>query len=375
MTNILARFFSIFASMKDLEQIIEKCLLVKGRVILPHWGILTIHRTSASMDKNGGWMYPPVEDISFIEVPQLGSEELESELSQFVFSQPVDVAQLASQIADFASVKKEEGTWSLGRLGQFEVDAQQISWDSAPASNWSLLADLPDIRLPHPRFSESAKQQTQAAASSVGATPDVDPSLSENEEDTSSSRSLFIVLILVLILALVMVIGSLMYWGPLTSSSTTKADYPMQKERMNVHPEELSSAVKRTSDTQSMGEENTPFELEHRVPVVESSLSDAKPNPTESASEELPKETKADSDESEVKENTDCVIIVGAFSNQRNVQQMKERLTDRGYHLYSASSGNLTRVGVQAPCPASEILEELRTIRREIEPSAWILNE
>ena len=360
--------------MKEWEQIIEKCLLVKGRVILPHWGILTIHRTSASMDKNEGWMYPPAEDISFIEVPQLGSEELESELSQFVFSQPVDAAKLASEIADFASVKKEEGTWSLGSLGQFEVDSQGVRWDSAPASNWSLLADLPDIRLPHPRVSTGSKQKTQAAASSSVEATDVDSRPAGNE-DTTSSRSLFIVLILVLVLALVMVLGSLMYWGPLTNSSTTKADYPMQKERMNVHPEELSSAVKRTSDAQSMDEEDTPFELEHRVSIIESNTSNSSPNPTESRAQELPKEKEANSDLSEAKKNTDCIIIVGAFSNQRNIQQMKEQLSDKGYHLYSASSGSLTRVGVQAPCPSSEILQELRTIRREIEPTAWILNE
>lgn len=374
----MARFFSIFAVMKALEQIIEKCLLIKGRVILPHWGILTIHRSSASMDKNEGWMYPPSEEISFLEFPQLGTEELENELSQFVFSQPVDIAQLASRIADFAKDMKEAGSWSLGRLGQFEVGPQQIAWHSAPASNWSLLADLPDIRLPHPRpAGNSGQQGTQTVVSSAAATPDVDPVSTETDSDASSSRSLFIVLILVLVLALVMVIGSLMYWGPLTNSSTTKVDFPVQKERMNVHPEELSSAIKRTSDTQILEEDSAPFELDHRTPVIESESNPADPSKDETESEipESTAESNTTPTESEIKESSDCVIIVGAFYNQGNVQQMQDRLAESGYDLYSASSGSLVRVGVYAPCPSSEILKELRTIRREIEPAAWILNE
>jgi cell division septation protein DedD len=71
----------------------------------------------------------------------------------------------------------------------------------------------------------------------------------------------------------------------------------------------------------------------------------------------------------------ECVIIVGAFSSKDNIQNMQSRLSEQGYTVYLSDVQSLTRVGVYAPCPSREILQELRTIRQEIEPAAWILNE
>jgi len=368
----LARFFSTFVVMNGLEQIIEKCLLLKGRMVLPHWGILSIHRTSASMNKRQGFIYPPSEEISFIEVPQLSQDQLSAELSQFIFSEPLDIQGLAEKITRYAEGKKEAGNWKLGRLGTLETQSGKIIWVSSPAADWSSLADLPDIRLPNPGTSEFSDSGKESVAASVP--PETSESVDESKEEKSSSRSLYIVLILALILALSMIIGSLWFWGPLSNRPLTEVELPVQKERLNVNPEEVGSSIKRTSVQHSKQDSYSSFDLNHRKLAEESDKNEplvgSKRETTSSP------ENSNNKDVASTNQMIDqCVIIVGAFSSTSNVQRMEALLSAEGHSVYQSSVGGLTRVGVHAPCAPPDILRELRTIRKEIEPGAWILNE
>jgi len=152
--------------MEDLEKIIEKCLFVKGRAILPHWGILTVHRNSAAIDRSEGTIHPPYDEISFLSVPQLGVEELETELSQFIFTDALDVSALSAEINTLAEAKKSEGRWKIGSLGELSSDSAVISWSAFPAESWSILSDLPDIKLPHAAHVSRSNQQQQSAQKS-----------------------------------------------------------------------------------------------------------------------------------------------------------------------------------------------------------------
>jgi cell division septation protein DedD len=359
--------------MIDQEQILEKCLLLKGRIVIPHWGVLSIHRTSATIDKSKGWIHPPGEEITFLEVPHLGREALEKELAQFVFSSPIDIVKLSKDISGLAKEKKAEGAWSLGRLGMLKNNGAQVSWVSSPPSNWSLLTDLPDIRLPNPVGSETSAstESREGGKSSVLSASDSGESRPAEE---SSSKGLFFILIMVLILALVMIIGSLLYWGPLSNQGLTEGELPVIKERMNVNPEEISSSIRKTSAQDIPMDSKSYFELNHRQSAV------LHENQSFKDSSAISRGTEALDVESDAKPEQevltdDCIIIVGAFSKADNVQQMKEKLSLEGYNVYLASSPPLTRVGVYAPCPADEILKELRIIRRKVEPAAWILND
>jgi cell division septation protein DedD len=75
-----------------------------------------------------------------------------------------------------------------------------------------------------------------------------------------------------------------------------------------------------------------------------------------------------------VQDNDKCVIIVGAFGRQSNVQKMNDDLRSKGFEIYIDSSNNLTRVGFYADCLSSELKDKLDLARSEIERGSWILD-
>lgn len=364
--------------MEDLEEVIEKCLFVKGRAILPHWGIFTVHRNSASIDRGEGTIHPPYDEISFLSVPQMGVEELETELSQFIFTDDLDVSALSAEINSLAEAKKSEGSWEIGSLGKLSTDSNVISWRAFPAASWSILSDLPDIKLPHAAHVPESNQQQQPAQKDKESVNPIPDQVSADTAEKKSSKSLFIILVFVLLLAIIMLIANLMFWDPFNASAESAVDSSIPSERTNVHPEAAISSVKRTSDTENTQLGNSPFELGHRSDEIENESRDES-DIINSENEEMKNEESLEESMSaqslDHSSENECVIIVGAFSSKDNIQNMQSRLSEQGYNVYLSDAQSLTRVGVYAPCPSKDILQELRTIRKEIEPAAWILNE
>ena len=71
----------------------------------------------------------------------------------------------------------------------------------------------------------------------------------------------------------------------------------------------------------------------------------------------------------------DSVIIVGAFSRQNNIQDMKNRLQHEGWSIYEENVGvNLVRIGM-VPEQYENINEVLGIVRETIEPNAWVLKK
>ncbi len=366
--------FVIFAEMKVLEEIIEKCLFLKGRVILPHWGILTIHRHSATIDHSNGLVHPPSDEISFLSVPQLGVDELETELSQLDFTDDLDISELSAEIDSLAEAKKSGGKWEIGSLGKLSVDSDLISWSAFPAASWSILSDLPDIKLPYasPVSDSNREQQSAQKVKEPGkAIPD---EVSVDIAEKKSSKSLFIILVFVLLLAIIMLIANLMVWDPFNASAGSSVESSIPAERTNVNPEAAISSVKRTSDTDEARAGHPPFELDHRSDESQMENQDEGHINNLDEDDDTSETANSEHDLDHSLEN-DCVIIVGAFSSKENVSKMKSRLSEEGYLVYLSDLESLTRVGVYSPCPSNEILQELRTIRKDIEPAAWILNE
>ena len=69
-----------------------------------------------------------------------------------------------------------------------------------------------------------------------------------------------------------------------------------------------------------------------------------------------------------------CIVVVGAFGVQANVDRMVQRITQMGFQPVTRSKGALTQVGISAQCRSAEITQLLQTMRSEVEAQAWILN-
>jgi len=70
-----------------------------------------------------------------------------------------------------------------------------------------------------------------------------------------------------------------------------------------------------------------------------------------------------------------CKIVTGVYSKLSNVVNMKEKVRDAGYEVYTEEFGTYTRVGLVYNCDEETDLEAyLQGIRRELNPRAWYLD-
>jgi hypothetical protein len=367
-----------------MESIIEKCLLLKGRFVLPHWGILNVHTTSASIQEGSAKIHPPSEEISFLDLPGISANELEKELQQFVFSEKIDSSLLAQKIDDLALSKKESGHWDLGRLGSFHRTSDGVVWESAAPASWSLLNDLPEISLPYPIFTATNTPplaDNEESSTDESSQQEVPPVVRKKKR----SSPLIVLLLILGAVGLAFLIAAAVYWYSSSQDQLTISDIPAATDRVNVHPDKLKESYTLTADTTSVSDSSPSFELAHRAnKTTDLGTTEEQDTPIDNVKSEIIESDDEPSaasigdnglEESPMDKDISCVIIVGAFSNEKNTQQMKTLLATANYNVFTQDAGQLTRVGLYTHCEPSKILKELRQVRKEIEAEAWILNE
>lgn len=69
----------------------------------------------------------------------------------------------------------------------------------------------------------------------------------------------------------------------------------------------------------------------------------------------------------------ECIIIVGAFNQQRNAIRMMERVEAQGHQVYLGVHGNLTRVGIIFNCQKKDLVAYIQNIRKDFIRDAWYL--
>lgn len=75
----------------------------------------------------------------------------------------------------------------------------------------------------------------------------------------------------------------------------------------------------------------------------------------------------------EPKEETECIIIVGAFTRTINALEMVDRLKRDGYTSYSENIRDTYRVGIKFQCESYDLEKMIREIRRKYNRKAWYL--
>ncbi len=70
-----------------------------------------------------------------------------------------------------------------------------------------------------------------------------------------------------------------------------------------------------------------------------------------------------------------CIVIIGSYQNQRNVQSTTNQIVDKGYRIYKETHGAYTRVGLTVDCEDIEgtLANYLSEISREFGVNAWFL--
>ena len=71
--------------------------------------------------------------------------------------------------------------------------------------------------------------------------------------------------------------------------------------------------------------------------------------------------------------NRFCIIIVGSFKRQSNVQRMIEKIEAMGLTTHTEQFGEFTRVGVKFDCYENDLYRTLFQLRGKFSDDAWIL--
>ncbi|MBK9254671.1 MAG: SPOR domain-containing protein [Saprospiraceae bacterium] len=69
----------------------------------------------------------------------------------------------------------------------------------------------------------------------------------------------------------------------------------------------------------------------------------------------------------------ECIIIVGAFSNDGNAQKMLQKVEKAGYVPFSQENNGLTRVGMTFECNESDLTDSMISMRKKFTRDAWYL--
>jgi cell division protein FtsN len=151
---------------------------------------------------------------------------------------------------------------------------------------------------------------------------------------------------------------------------------------------ELDADLSPTIEENDEHTANTsPVEVITEVPLTVNSESDPTPVSEMNESELVNRpvsETRRDSSAEPVSSKiiatqngdahaADCMIVVGAFKSQANVERMQAKLTSLGMVPYVLQRGSLTHVGVLQPCRTAKLRTVLYDVRSAIAEGAWVL--
>jgi len=69
----------------------------------------------------------------------------------------------------------------------------------------------------------------------------------------------------------------------------------------------------------------------------------------------------------------DCMILIGAYGDARNKQNLIATLNAQGYKVFQKPFRGLTRIGIFHPCSEKSLNDKLAEIRRKYAKDAFIL--
>jgi hypothetical protein len=68
-----------------------------------------------------------------------------------------------------------------------------------------------------------------------------------------------------------------------------------------------------------------------------------------------------------------CMIITGSFTDQKNIDNMVDKLKKQGYKVFLLTIDNVTRVGIKYECEKADEAAILLKVKDTVAPGAWIM--
>ncbi|MCH2022479.1 MAG: hypothetical protein MK207_08385 [Saprospiraceae bacterium] len=324
----------------DLSLHIEQLLYNNDCVIIPDIGGFIVNYTSASIDLVDQQVYPPKKTVSFN--PKLVNNDglLASEIVEhqhLTFKQANQaVKEYCEQIENDLNNNKTIHFNNIGRL-YFNKDSKL---EFIPA-NTNFLRDA--FGLPELECSPILRNKNylKTAENNKNIKPTVVKKQTSIVDLLINSKMIGAAAILILVLSTPYIYNALF-----TGMANNNNNITMIDSNSTSHASLLPSSTVTLSDSHKVMSEVAEEEIEPEIPIEE---------PT-------------------VQENLkDYVIVLGAFSKQKNVDRLSKKLKADNLLVDISLKNGLTRVGVQITCTKDELKTQLEFVRANYNKKAWLV--
>lgn len=378
---------------------IKNQLLERSYSVVPGLGVFMLKKYPARIDLKREIIHPPGYSIDFFNAPSISDYLIAWQLANnfgrdfnFWFGQLEAIAKSVRNGNQGEYYELEGlGRFKCGNEPVFELSGKNLSW---------LNGGLPIVKCPPVKSLPPIQSLTVPSSintTTTNTTPATKPT-TENSKETAKKTNWRFILLLLLLASLLF--GLIHFFANRTDAPKDSIIPPyVTEERLNQKPDmlpvdssELDSIEEKTEDEylyrdyndfnyqdeeldEVIEEEGQRQDLEldlERAPD-ESERYNRSPfqreRDIEENAREIPESTSPEISQGEEK----CIIITGAFSRMRNVNEMTNKLQAAGYAVYTENIGSLTRVGAVIPCTPAEFEFHFSYIRSNIESGSWLL--
>lgn len=338
---------------QTLKSYIPKVLSENKIVLLQGVGTLRMNYRPAVIDEGLSVMTAPREEIYFVPGDESALDPVLVKIVEMIalvdHDEATDLVQRFMQ--DLQKELRDNGFITLPNVGWIKQD----NWGNLffePAAEYiemNSFFGFGSIELP-----EALSMAEQEALADLKKTASEQSAAAKLQREKERRRWGFIISAL----ALLVILGVLYLTN--RSSSGIGDTIPTQQPTSQDEDENLNS------DT---------LQLEEVEPDSLSPAGVSPPHVREEGPNYLPVLTSQK--EVPVAEETDespCIIIVGAFGLEANVDRMKSRIEEAGYPSVEISGSRLTKVGLRFDCSDSDG-NALNWAQQNLDPNAWIFNE
>jgi hypothetical protein len=171
---------------------------------------------------------------------------------------------------------------------------------------------------------------------------------------------------------LLLLMLALIFWNDQRSerNAELQADLSSTIEKINEHTANTSPGEVLTEVPMKVNSESDPTP---GTEMNESEIVNRPVSETRRDSSAEPVSSKIIASPNDDENSADCMVVVGAFKSQANVERMQAKLTSLGMIPYVLQRGSLTHVGVLQPCRTAKLRTVLYDVRNSIAEGAWVL--
>lgn len=416
-----------------ISHYILRLLLTQKRACLPGLGILYLEPASAQILKNHGRILPPTYEVRLAPSDRISGAQLKAQLLRWEQMTDVGADKIVEEYEKVFPDRLLDGAIVIENVGEFKNTEEGIRFDESEDID-AYLSPLPEYDM-KPLEVHIDEKRKAAAASQIAGTTSVAATVAAHKHAAARStegqsqgptetegdgelRKMGFLWILIGLLAILIGLGVYFYfWGSGDSwlfdgNDTAQYSHSIKEKPLNPAPlncdTSLSIAEKNqmapsdkealekwildevkgmdTTNNQSTassgikgkteGKNSTTFIDNDTFDGSQKSQGGKKNNSqdeviTSSANNQAGSQV-GNSTSGQSKPTGDCIIIVGAFGEQSNVDRMKGKLEMLGWEVYSNQPYKLTKMGAYVPCDRQGLQAALQELRETVEPKAWI---